>query len=191
MVDSRGLVYRQKCWRLAKGLVFIPENSSDNCPENSPKSSLQRPLGFLGRFQLRRALWLINRSIQCDQTDHFAFWIKGKIHQRFEELSLALESFARAYELRPNNVDVLMALVITYLELGMGASSVKFCEYLVSQQDDEYVRELMCISYLIAGDLHSAKTFARKSDLKKICGDLSAGIREFPTDLFDVHFESG
>src|SRR5258708_6285362 len=78
------------------------------------------------RQKLDKAISLLERVVQINSENWNAMWALGKIYQRLDEHSIALNWFQKAHVIEPDNADILREATLCALKLGRAEAAVEF-----------------------------------------------------------------
>jgi len=128
----------------------------------SPRLHLRRARYYLDRKKYDKAIYDIERAIRLDNKYHEAFFERGKFFLDIkDDPGTAIESFNRAIEIEPKNVEYILN---------------RARAYEVTKEDDlaiaDYTRYIKERSDKTAGYLYRGRLYLKKKDIKKALDDL-------------------
>lgn len=129
-------------------------------------------------------------------------WMLGKIHQIKGDHEAAYLSFLNSHRNILDNPSVLRELALECLHTKRFAQAVHFCHVAMQFDPDDYtLYPNMAVAQLFNGNIGEAEQWANKALAKipndepaknvlKITAEIKAGIRQMPTDFFDLERET-
>jgi Flp pilus assembly protein TadD len=139
-------LYETGC-RLAKGDILVDDYG------------LPPRLGWLATRRLKRAIRYLRAALELAPDNWSALWLVGKIHQRLDRPTEALEFLTRAFDLNPGHRDVAREAGIAACEAGDGVAAVRFCEAAVgADPQDAGLLSNLALALLISGDFPRAQS---------------------------------
>jgi len=98
------------------------------------------PLGKPGWFvqrRLKKAIALLEQTLQINPANWASMWGLGKIYQRMEDDSRALEWFIKAHQIQRTNADVVREAALCAMNLGRSKEAVEFATAAVQLKSDD------------------------------------------------------
>ena len=155
-------LYRQAC-ALVEGLILLHGQAPGELDAGS-------------RRRLEEALPLFGEVLHINPGNWAAMWLLGKVRQRLGDKERALEWFARAHRVRPDQPDVAREAAIAAMEVGRPQEAVSFCERAVqAKPDDPGLRANLALALLFSG---------RPAEARPVAGE---ALRRDPADQITAH----
>jgi predicted Zn-dependent protease len=138
----------------------------------------------LVRSKLDHALELLSRVIELNPNNWSAMWFVGKIYQRYDDQSTALEWFVRAYNLNPSQVDVSREASLCAMAIGRSEEAISFASRaLKARPGDSGLQANLALAFLLAGRLSEARASIKRATTggttDKIAETISRMIEHF------------
>jgi Flp pilus assembly protein TadD len=156
------------------------------------------PVGPTEEATLRRGIELIDRVLQLNPHNWAAMWIAGKAYQRLRDFDRALQEFARAHAVKPDQPDVAREASIAAMDLGRPAEAIGYCETAIRlKPGDPGLRANLALALLFTGQIDRAGAVAEDalrrdpSDtitarIVAVCRAVRAGERPCPRHARDL-----
>ncbi len=177
----------ETAWSLIKGLILIHGNEATGPP------------GWLAKRRLKRALTLFNRALEIHPGSWQSLWGVGKIYQRLGVPEKALQAFAAAHKLEPEQADVAREAGLAALELGAAGAAIRFTHAAIAVADDDAgLVSNLALAYLLDGKPEAALRHAEDAlgrepsdvitiTLHIIIKEVLAGERSCPTSMAELN----
>jgi tetratricopeptide (TPR) repeat protein len=132
-----------------------------------------------GRKKLERAMRLFEHVVQMNPRNWPAFWLMGKIYQRFKDNESALDCFSKSHQNNPTHRDVAREAAIAAMESRKPELAVGFCERAIqAQPSNAGLRANLALALLFSDRPHEAREVVSYS-LKLDPNDtITANIRQ-------------
>jgi tetratricopeptide (TPR) repeat protein len=159
------------------------------------------PLGKPGWFvqrRLRKAISLLEQTLQINPTNWASMWGLGKIYQRLNDDSTALQWFIKAHQIEPTNADVVREAALCALNLGRSKEAVEFASAAIQlKPDDPGLVANLALALLLDHRVDEAKQRAQEAvigsgndaisrNVLQLVDDVISGRKSYPKTLKDV-----
>lgn len=177
-------LYQKGC-DLIQGLILL---------DDRPPAPMDAP----NRQRLQDAIAAFEEVVQINPANWNAMWLLGKIYQRLGDFIQALDWFARAHRVNPEQPDVAREAAIAAMESGQPAAAIPFCERAIeAQPEDAGLRANLALALLFSGrprDAHAVAADALARDpadgitqqIVGIINEVLAGTRACPRHVRDL-----
>ena len=116
------------------------------------------------RAKLAVARKLLSKVISDIPGSWTSLWISGKIHQRLQQYSLALDCFKQGLAIKPSQPDLAIEASLAAVYLGRGAEAEKYAKIAVAARPaDPGHRTDLALALLLAGKPHDAQLAAQEA----------------------------
>ncbi len=145
------------------------------------------------KAELREGIAYLGAVTAYNPRNWAAFWFSGKASQALGDDAGANASFKAAYELQPNNPDVVREYALSCIERGFGTEAVQATKHAIALSPrDAGLYANLALAHLISNQNREALTAIRAAldinpndrislRVKDIVRDVSAGRRPQPT----------
>ena len=156
------------------------------------------PLTASAREAIHQAQLLFSQVVVINPGNWAAFWLRGKSHERLGDHQAALDDFAKAYLLKPDEADVAREATIAAIRCSRFALAIQFA--LAASQaapEDAGLLANLALAHLVGQDPHAARSFVQQAlaadpqdattlRLAAVIDEVLAGTRTCPTELRDL-----
>jgi Flp pilus assembly protein TadD len=159
------------------------------------------PLGKPGWFvqrKLKKAISLLEQTLQINPVNWASMWGLGKIYQRMNDDSRALEWFIKAHQIQRMNADVVREAALCAMNLGRSKEAVEFATAAVQlKSDDPGLVANLALALLLDHRTTEAKQTAVEAveangddgvskNVLQYVNDVISGRKPFPNSFKDV-----
>lgn len=111
----------------------------------------QHGLSSQEKRQLEDASALFRRVVEINNQNWSAMWHLGKIYQRLGNYQVALEHFASAHKVKPDQPDVAREAAITALQAGLPQDAVEYCKRAIENNPyDPGLKANLALAFLFS-----------------------------------------
>ncbi|HVE82838.1 MAG TPA: hypothetical protein VND93_08310 [Myxococcales bacterium] len=133
---------------------------------------------------VERGLRLVKRVLEMDPDNWSALWLQGMAFRVVDRLEEAYQSFHRAFQLKPDQVDVGRELVLQCCMNGRGAEAVQVSRQVVAlRPDDGGLLSNHALAQLLAGDVNGAQETAERAVAAAPENRAARGVRQAIQDV--------
>lgn len=155
---------------------------------------LNKP-GWLTRRKLKQAISLFEQTLKINPANWSSMWALGKIHQRLDEYSTAMDWLLKAHELEPSNPDILREGALCAMKIGEGTIAVQMAVSAVKlKPGDAGLLSNLALALLIDNRIDEARQTAKEAvqahpegrianAVEQLIDDVHAGKRPCPKTL--------
>jgi Flp pilus assembly protein TadD len=159
------------------------------------------PLGKPGWFvqrKLKKAIALLEQTLQINPVNWASMWGLGKIYQRMDDDSTALEWFIRAHQIKRTNADVVREAALCAMNLGRSKEAVEFASAAIQlKPDDPGLAANLALALLLDHRAEEAKQMAIEAveaggddvvskNVLQYVNDVISGRKPFPKTFKEV-----
>jgi len=175
----------QRARNLIEGLILL---HNERPPE----------LDATARQRLEDAIPLFVEVVQINPNNWPAMWLLGKVYQRLSDNERALEWFARAHRVNPDQPDVAREASIAAMDVSRPTDAIAFCERALQvKPDDPGLRANLALALLFsdrASEAHTVAAEALRRDprdeitalIVRVIEEVLAGKRSCPHHVREV-----
>jgi Flp pilus assembly protein TadD len=158
---------------------------------------LNKPGWFVQR-KLKKAIALLEQTLQINPINWASMWGLGKIYQRMTDDLTALEWFIKAYQIERTNADVAREAALCAMNLGRSKEAVEFASAAIQlKPDDPGLVANLALALLLDHRAEEAKQMAIKAvedsgndgvskNVLRYINDVISGRKPFPNRFKDV-----
>lgn len=150
------------------------------------------------RRKLKQAISRFEQTLQLNPTNWSSMWALGKIYQRLNDDTTALQWFTKAYEINATNPDVAREAALCAMNLGDSKAALKFTAVAMTlNPNDAGLVANHALALLLDHQPESARTAAERAvsavpqdtvskHVIRLIEDVIAGRRPYPKTFRDV-----
>jgi tetratricopeptide (TPR) repeat protein len=150
------------------------------------------------RRKLKHAISRFEQTLQINPTNWASMWALGKIYQRLNDYTTALQWFTRAYEINSTHPDVVREASLCAMSVGDANAAMKFTTGAMTlKPDDPGLIANHALALLLNHQPKAAKTNAEKAvaaapndavskSVLRFIDDVIAHRRPYPKDFRNV-----
>jgi Flp pilus assembly protein TadD len=178
-------LYRE-AWKIIEGEIHI----HDRVAPSKATWSVRR--------KLKQAISRFEQTLQLNPTNWSSMWALGKIYQRLNDDTTALDWFTKAHQINGANPDVAREAALCAMNLGDSKAALKFTTAAMTlNPNDAGLVANHALALLLDHQPESAKTSAERAvsaspqdsiskHVLRLIDDVIAGRRPYPKTVRDL-----
>jgi tetratricopeptide (TPR) repeat protein len=189
-LSTEQIELHDRLWREGWKIIEAEIHLHNRPPLAKPNWSLRR--------KLKQAVSRFEQILQINPTNWASMWALGKIYQRMNNDTTALEWFSKAYQINGTNPDVAGEAALCAMNLGKSKEALQFATVANALKPrDAGLRSNLALALLLDHQPDEAKARAEEAvraspeetvskHVLRFIDDVIAGRRPYPKNFRDV-----